>query len=99
MNVRFFPTLLDEIYRLLEEVNRRELVFNAAGEILGRDPTWRFYAFVTDYVPGTLEKIPQAIENLIEVTRRNIRAQSTSAYTEEVFRRLELNVVDQKLAM
>lgn len=99
MDAQLFPTLVDEIYQLLEEVDQRELVFNAADEILGHDPTWGFYALITDYSPDTLEKIPLAMENLIEVTRRNIRAQSTSAYTEEAFRRLKLDVVEDEEAL
>ncbi|ODM19646.1 hypothetical protein SI65_04631 [Aspergillus cristatus] len=99
MDARIFPKLQDEIYKLLEEVELREVVFNEAEEILARDPTWGFYAFIMDYPPDMLEKIPQAMENLIEVTRRNIRAQSTSAYTEEAFRRFKLGVVEDKEAL
>lgn len=99
MDAQLFSTSIDEIYQLLEEVDRWEIVHNAADEILGRDPTWGFYAFVTDYSPDALEKIPQAIENLIEVTRRNIRAQSTSAYTDEAFSRLKLDVVEDEEAL
>lgn len=35
-------------------------------EILGHDPTWGFYAFVTDYSPDTPEKIPHDLFGYIE---------------------------------
>ncbi|GIJ92660.1 hypothetical protein Asppvi_001938 [Aspergillus pseudoviridinutans] len=61
----------------------------------GRDP-WDFYAFVSDYSADVLEKIPLAMDHLIQVTRRNIRAQSTSAYTGEACHRFKLSVVEDE---
>lgn len=95
MDAQLFPTLQDEIYKLLEVIELRETVFNDE-EILGVDPTWGLYAFVVDYAPDTLQKIPQAIQNLVDVTRRNIRAQSTSAYTEEALRRFKIDIVQDE---
>lgn len=52
-----------------------------------------------DYDPDTLGRIPTAIHNLIEVTRRDIRAQSTTAYTEEAMRRFKIDVLQDQDAL
>lgn len=91
-----FATQQDEIYGLIRLIQRKEVIFNEADEIIARDPTWGFYVFATDYSADVLEKIPQAIDHLIEVTRRDIRAQSTSAYTNEACRRFKLDIVLDK---
>ena len=85
----------DEIWRLLravQDIQRREPL-NEAEKITGRDPTWGYYVFVTDYSRDVVEKIPQAVDHLIEVTRRGMRAESTSASSDEAYRRFKLVVV------
>lgn len=98
-DAQYSHILQDGIYRLLKEVADYETVFYGNDEILGVDPTWGFYAFVVDYDPDTLGKIPAAMHNLIEVTRRNIREQSTSAYTDEALRRFNIVVVQNSEAL
>lgn len=99
MDAQYSHILQDGIYRLLKEVAEYETVFDGNDEMLGVDPTWGVYAFVVDYDPDTLRKIPAAIHNLIQVTRRNIRAQSTSAYTDEALRRFKIDVVQDEEAL
>lgn len=99
MDAQYSHILQDGIYQLLKEVADYETVFDWNDEILGVDPTWGFYAFVVDYDPDTLGKIPAAMHNLIEVTRRNIRAQSTSAYTDETLRRSKIDVMQDEEAL
>lgn len=96
MDVQISNIFQDETYRLLQKVERLKTVYNEHDEILAVDPTWGFYAFVVDYDPDTLGKIPRAIQNLIDVTRRNIRAGSTSAYTDEALRRFKVDVVQDE---
>lgn len=99
LDAQYSHILQDGIYRLLKEVADYETIFDGNDEILGVDPTWGFYAFVVDYDPDTLGKIPTAMHNLIEVTRRNIRVQSTSAYTDEAFCRFKIDVVQDEEAL
>ncbi|GAQ03709.1 hypothetical protein ALT_1030 [Aspergillus lentulus] len=96
MDAQLFAMLQDEIWYLLKDIELHEFDYNEAEQLRGRDPTWGFYAFVTQYSADVLEKIPQAMDHLIKVTRRNIRAQSTSAYTDEACQRFKLSVVEDE---
>ncbi|KAL4916355.1 hypothetical protein BDW62DRAFT_202859 [Aspergillus aurantiobrunneus] len=99
MDAHFSHILQDGTYQLLQEVADHETVFDEHDEILGVDPTWGFYAFVVDYDADTLGKIPDAIQTLITVTRRNIRTGSTSAYADEALRRFKIDVVQDEQAL
>jgi hypothetical protein len=48
MDAQLFATLQDEIWDLLKEIELHEFDYNEAEEIRGRDPTWGFYAFITE---------------------------------------------------
>ncbi|KAF4153146.1 hypothetical protein CNMCM6936_000976 [Aspergillus lentulus] len=70
MDAQLFATLQDEIWDLLKEIELHEFDYNEAEELRGRDPTWGFYAFVTDYSADVLGKIPRAMDHLIEACHR-----------------------------
>ncbi len=95
MDAQLFATLQDEIWDLLKEIELHEFDYDESDEIRGRHRTWGFDSFSTDYSANVLEKILRAIDHLIEVTHRNIRVQSTSAYTDEAYCRFKLNVVEE----
>ncbi|RJE19947.1 hypothetical protein PHISCL_07711 [Aspergillus sclerotialis] len=93
MHAEYYANSLleDEILRLIQEVQHLdEVIYNG---IVTCNPTWGFYVFATDYSPDVLEKLPQAMNHLIEATRRNVRQLSTSAYADEAYRRFKLDVV------
>ncbi|KAL4951379.1 hypothetical protein BDW69DRAFT_196504 [Aspergillus filifer] len=57
------------------------------------DPTWGLYAFVVDYDTHTLSRISGAMENLVHVTRRSTRAQTTRSYADEAIQQFKIDVV------
>jgi hypothetical protein len=65
------------------------------------DPTWGFYLFFTDYTEAVKEKLPGAIEMLISVQQRKLRADSVivDPYVEELCRRLRFDVVEDQEAL
>lgn len=99
MDAQLPATLQVEIWDLLKEIELHEFDYGEADKIRGCDPPRGCSAFVTDYSADILEKTPQATDHLIEVTRRNIRVQSTSASTDEAYRWVELSVVEDEEAL
>jgi hypothetical protein len=87
----------DTVHNLLEQVERHEQLHNE-DEVLGRDPTWGFYVFVTDYSPTNIENIPRAMENLVKAVERSAR-DSPRVYMDEASRRFKLDVVEDKEAL
>jgi hypothetical protein len=57
-----------------------------------------FWVFITEYSPLALEKILQAIENLVKVIERNLGL-SLPAYTSEAAHRFKFDVVQDKEAL
>jgi hypothetical protein len=65
------------------------------------DPTWGYCFFLTDYTQAVKDKVPRAIENLVRVQRRKLRADTAAAnpYATELYRRLRFNVVEDQEAL
>ncbi|RDW70546.1 uncharacterized protein DSM5745_08057 [Aspergillus mulundensis] len=99
LDAQYSHILPDGIHQLLKEIIADETIFTETDEIISIDPTWGFYAFLVDYDADTLRKIPLAMHNLVEATRRTIRAQSTTAYADEALRRFKLDVVQDEAAL
>ncbi|KAJ5404502.1 hypothetical protein N7509_004373 [Penicillium cosmopolitanum] len=85
---------IDRVRELLELVCDQELTTNP-DEVPCGISTWGFWVFVTEYSSSVLEKVPEAMENLVKVTERNL-LDSLPAYGGEVARRFKLNVVQDK---
>jgi hypothetical protein len=66
------------------------------------EPTWGFYVFLTDYDQATRDNIPQAMENWVKAIQRGLRPRSpdgSKVYSDEAFRRLRLDLVDDEEAL
>lgn len=88
---------LDEVRKLLAVVCDQELDTNP-DDVSCHIPTWGYWVFITEYSPLALEKIPQAMENLVKVTERNLGL-SLPAYISEAAHRFKLNVIQDKEAL
>lgn len=94
------PTLynptLDEVIGLLREIEGWEQVSFWEDKYVDRNPTWGYYASVTNYSGYALENIHRAIENLMKVVQRDLRLYTLSAYADEAFHRFKLDVIEDR---
>lgn len=87
----------DPVRRLMKELCEHEKIYNGKG-ISYSNSTWGFRVFVTAYSSPALERMPQAIENLVKVTERGIGG-GPPAYTSEAIRRFKLDVIKDEEAL
>lgn len=69
------------------------------GRPVESDPTWGFFLFLTDY--SDKEKVSSAVENLIRVQQRALRADTDEAnvYVKELNSRMKFGVVEDQEAL
>lgn len=94
------PTRDNPTRNLLRVVERWENVRSKDGRVtLERDPTWGFYAFITDYSAKVTKNIPRAMETLTGIVRRELHRFTYSPYAEEAFRRFKLDLIEDEAVL
>lgn len=80
---------------VLRAIEGSEAVLWRDDDFLVPQPTWGYYVFLTDYDQATMENIPRAMENWVEVIQRHQGANATppDPYAEEAFRRFKLDLI------
>jgi hypothetical protein len=87
--------LLDTVRFYNETIYRKDEAFIS-------EPTWGFYVFLTDYDQATRDNIPRAMENWVKAIQRGLRPRypdQSKIYSDEAFRRLRLDLVDDEEAL
>lgn len=71
------------------------------GRLVESDPTWGFYIMVTDYSQTARSNLDQAVENLLRVQHRYLKADADppNVYANEAYRRLKFDLVMDQEAL
>ena len=71
------------------------------GGAIKSDPTWRFYIVVTDYNQTTMNNVDKAMENLLRLQHRYLKAvpDPPDVFANEAYRRLKFGVIMDQEAL